>query len=88
MYIYFFPCISILKPERINVTQSPSGYDVRADVWSLGITLVELANGVSPYAGDRFSNEFQLLTHIVQAPPPLLDKDKFSENFYDFVAQW
>ena len=64
------------------------GYDVRADVWSLGVTLVELAQGVSPYAGDKFQNEFQLLTHIVQAPPPLLDKEKFSENFYDFVAQW
>ena len=86
MMVYYQ--LSILQPERINISQSPSGYDVRADVWSLGITLVELATGSSPYDSQKFKNEFQLLTHIVQAPPPLLNKDKFSENFYDFVAQW
>lgn len=57
-------------------------------MWSLGITLVELANGSSPYNSSEFSSEFDLLTHIVQAPPPLLDENEFSPNFYDFVAQW
>lgn len=64
------------------------GYDVRADVWSLGISLVELATGSSPYNSREFSCEFDLLTHIVQDPPPLLDQDEFSPNFYDFVSQW
>jgi mitogen-activated protein kinase kinase 7 len=74
-----------MAPERIATT--PIGYDVRADVWSLGISLYELAVGSSPYNARDFSCEFDLLTHIVQAPPPLLDINKFSPNFYDFVAQ-
>ena len=77
-----------MQPERINITECPDGYDVRADVWSLGISLVELAQGSSPYAGERFKSEFELLTHIVNSPPPLLVRGKVSEEFYDFVAQW
>lgn len=76
------------QPERINLQPSQKGYDVRADIWSLGISLVELANGASPYAEQKFSNEFQLLTHIVKAPPPLPDKERFSPLFYDFISKW
>ncbi|XP_019851593.1 PREDICTED: dual specificity mitogen-activated protein kinase kinase 7-like isoform X2 [Amphimedon queenslandica] len=76
-----------MAPERINMSHDSKGYDVRADVWSLGISLVEMATGSAPYKFNEFSSEFDLLTHIVQAPPPLLDEDKFSPNFYDFVAQ-
>lgn len=79
---------SPIQPERINLQPSEKGYDVRADIWSLGISLVELANGTSPYAEQKFSNEFQLLTHIVKAPPPLPDENKFSPLFYDFVSKW
>ena len=75
-----------LQPERINVCTK--SYDVRADVWSLGISLVELATGSSPYSKERFHTEFALLSHIVDAPPPLLDRTKFSPEFFDFVAQW
>lgn len=77
-----------LQPERINITECPDGYDVRADVWSLGISLVELSQGKSPYSVERFKSEFELLTHIVNSPPPLLVRGKVSEEFYDFVAQW
>lgn len=35
---YFHLCI--LQPERIDPSASRQGYDVRSDVWSLGITLV------------------------------------------------
>ena len=76
------------QPERISIAHAPEGYDVRADVWSLGISLVELAMGSSPYSRQQFNSEFELLTHIVNAEPPLLDKDNFSAEFYDFVAQW
>jgi mitogen-activated protein kinase kinase 7 len=74
-----------MAPERINI--SSNGYDVRADIWSLGISLVELATGSSPYSLERFNTEFALLSHIVDAEPPLPDKDKFSSEFYSFVAQ-
>lgn len=49
---------------------------------------MELATGSSPYNTREFTCEFDLLTHIVQDPPPLLNEDEFSPNFYDFVAQW
>jgi serine/threonine protein kinase len=39
-----------LQPERIDPTGSPDKYDVRSDVWSLGISLVELATGKFPYS--------------------------------------
>ena len=38
-------CRPYMAPERINPQQAKGGYDVRSDVWSLGITLFELATG-------------------------------------------
>lgn len=80
-------CAGYMAPERINV--STKSYDVRADIWSLGISLEELAIGTSPYSMESFHTEFALLSHIVDAPPPVdhLDKTKFSPEFIDFVSQ-
>lgn len=64
------------------------GYDIRADVWSLGISLVQLATGKLPYSNQKFLTEFELLTHIVHAPPPLPDQENFSPQFYDFLSKW
>jgi len=43
-------CKPYMAPERIDPTGSPDKYDVRSDVWSLGISLVELATGKFPYS--------------------------------------
>ena len=32
-----------LQPERINPPKDANGYDIRSDVWSLGITVVRCA---------------------------------------------
>lgn len=55
-------------------------------MWSLGITLVELATGHYPYRGCK--TDFEVLTKVLEADPPRLPVDEgFSEEFQDFVAQ-
>ncbi|KAL0275774.1 UNVERIFIED_CONTAM: hypothetical protein PYX00_003529 [Menopon gallinae] len=78
-------CAAYLAPERIE-PQNPSkpDYDIRADVWSLGITLIELATGVFPYS--KCKSDFEVLAEVVQGEPPRLPQDQnFSPDFINFV---
>ncbi|TGZ59047.1 hypothetical protein CRM22_009296 [Opisthorchis felineus] len=59
-------CIGYMAPERLE----SSSYDVRADVWSLGISLLELATGSFPYKGTEI--EFAIMSKIISEPPPSL----------------
>ncbi|XP_060525167.1 dual specificity mitogen-activated protein kinase kinase 7-like [Cylas formicarius] len=78
-------CAAYMAPERIEPDPRNPDYDVRADVWSLGITLVELATGAFPYPGCK--TDFEVLTKVIGTDPPSLPKDKhFSPEFRDFVA--
>lgn len=75
-------CIPYMAPERINLNTS---YDIRADVWSLGMTLYELATGKVPYA--HCESEFDILSNVVYKDPPSLPvESNFSEEFRDFIA--
>uniref|UniRef100_A0A915D6L3 Protein kinase domain-containing protein n=1 Tax=Ditylenchus dipsaci TaxID=166011 RepID=A0A915D6L3_9BILA len=75
-------CAAYLAPERIHA-ESGYGYDVRADVWSLGITLVQLATGQFPY---QSSTPFELMVKIREEQPPLLSPSNgFSQEFCDFI---
>ena len=56
-----------MAPERIRPSESKQ-YDIRSDMWSLGLTLVELAMGEYPYP--REDNVFAMLTHIIKGPTP------------------
>lgn len=74
------PCY--MAPE---VLKEEEGYTEKADIWSLGITAIELALGAAPY-----SNLFPLevIVKIVNQPPPTLpDEPRFSAAFKDFVKQ-
>ena len=78
-------CAAYMAPERINPPNpNKPDYDIRADVWSLGITLVELATGSFPYKDCK--TEFEVLTKVIQDDPPCLPPNQgFSQEFRAFV---
>ncbi|XP_077590894.1 dual specificity mitogen-activated protein kinase kinase 4a isoform X2 [Stigmatopora nigra] len=79
-------CRPYMAPERIDPCASRQGYDVRSDVWSLGITLYELATGRFPYP--KWNSVFDQLTQVVRGDPPQLsnsDERRFSPKFISFV---
>ncbi|CAH8861394.1 unnamed protein product [Trichobilharzia szidati] len=63
-------CKPYMAPERIHPDLSVNGYDIRSDVWSLGITLIELATGQFPYPA--WNSVFEQLTCVLHDDPPSL----------------
>ncbi|SCU96280.1 LAFA_0G05468g1_1 [Lachancea sp. 'fantastica'] len=79
-------CQSYMAPERIkSFNPDKSTYSVQSDVWSLGLSILEMANGAYPYPVETFDNIFSQLSAIVDSPPPKLPKGKFSSLAQDFV---
>ncbi|XP_066496637.1 dual specificity mitogen-activated protein kinase kinase 3 isoform X1 [Tiliqua scincoides] len=78
-------CKPYMAPERINPELNQRGYNVKSDVWSLGITLIEMAILHFPY--ESWGTPFQQLRQVVEEPSPQLPADSFSADFVDFTAQ-
>ncbi|KAM9779703.1 dual specificity mitogen-activated protein kinase kinase 6-like [Neosynchiropus ocellatus] len=78
-------CKPYMAPERINPDLSQKGYSVKSDIWSLGITMIELAILKFPY--DSWGTPFQQLKQVVDEPSPQLPADRFSPDFVDFISQ-
>uniref|UniRef100_A0A8C5QCM7 Dual specificity mitogen-activated protein kinase kinase 7 n=1 Tax=Leptobrachium leishanense TaxID=445787 RepID=A0A8C5QCM7_9ANUR len=78
-------CAAYMAPERIDPPDpTKPDYDIRADVWSLGISLVELATGQFPYKNCK--TDFEVLTKVLQEEPPVLPHNMgFSPLFQSFV---
>ncbi|KAI3653561.1 hypothetical protein MP228_001508 [Amoeboaphelidium protococcarum] len=68
-------------PQLIQET----GYDGKADIWSLGITLIEMAEMVPPHSQ---VHPMRVLFKILREPPPrLAEKDKWSALFHDVISK-
>jgi serine/threonine protein kinase len=72
-----------MAPEIITNRNGKSPYDDRVDIWSLGITLIELAEREPPLSE---VHPMRALMQIpIRDPPKLANVAKWSKNFHDFV---
>ncbi|XP_068566277.1 myosin-IIIa isoform X4 [Cebidichthys violaceus] len=75
-----------MAPEVIACEQQlDSTYDARCDVWSLGITAIELGDGDPPLSE---LHPMRALFKIPRNPPPTLHQPElWSDNFNDFIGK-
>uniref|UniRef100_A0A8C1W1G3 non-specific serine/threonine protein kinase n=1 Tax=Cyprinus carpio TaxID=7962 RepID=A0A8C1W1G3_CYPCA len=75
-----------MAPEVVMCeTMKDAPYDYKADIWSLGITLIELAQIEPPH---HELNPMRVLLKIAKSEPPTLEKPaKWSMEFKDFLKK-
>ncbi|XP_015610405.1 neither inactivation nor afterpotential protein C isoform X2 [Cephus cinctus] len=75
-----------MAPEVVTSKNDPeTGYGSRADVWAIGITAIELADGKPPF---QDMHPTRALFQILRNPPPGLYRPaNWSQNFNDFISE-
>lgn len=69
-----------------EVIEQHRGYDFSADIWSIGITAIELAEGEAPNMG---MPAMKIVISIINNDPPTLRHPKrFSKEFSNFIELW
>ena len=62
-------------------------YDYKVDVWSLGITAIELADKKPPFFDMLPMRALFIIATSDKPPPTLAEPEKWSTEFNDFVSQ-
>lgn len=78
-----------MAPERIKgESQNNLGtYTVSSDVWSVGLSMIEIGMGHYPYPPETYSNVFAQLTAIVHGDPPNLPRGVYGEVAREWVGR-
>ncbi|XP_058236185.1 mitogen-activated protein kinase kinase kinase kinase 4-like isoform X6 [Hemibagrus wyckioides] len=72
-----------MAPEVIACDENPDAtYDYRSDLWSCGITAIEMAEGAPPLCD---MHPMRALFLIPRNPPPRLKSKKWSKKFINFI---
>ncbi|RNA22817.1 dual specificity mitogen-activated kinase kinase 6 [Brachionus plicatilis] len=79
----FKGCQRYMPPEKIDPSLTGEGYSIKADIWSLGISLIEIATGHHPFKDSP--GLLGLIKVIVSKDPPKLDETKFSPELCEFA---
>ncbi|CCH45780.1 Serine/threonine-protein kinase [Wickerhamomyces ciferrii] len=66
-----------------EVIMEGASYDVKADIWSLGITIYEIATGNPPYCDKEAIRAMQLIT---KSKPPRLEGKQYSPLLKEIIA--
>ncbi|XP_041440516.1 serine/threonine-protein kinase 3-like [Xenopus laevis] len=77
--------IPYMAPEVLsNISTKTIRYNSKADIWSLGISALEMAEGYYPFS--RLP-ENKLMKRVMHGPAPTLLWDKWSDNFRAFISK-
>uniref|UniRef100_A0A1B8XY75 Protein kinase domain-containing protein n=2 Tax=Xenopus tropicalis TaxID=8364 RepID=A0A1B8XY75_XENTR len=69
-----------MAPETFRWNGEEPAYDTKCDIWSLGITAIEMAEGKPPHYNHKNPEDI-----IIQSRPPQLRANTWSQQFVSFL---